>query len=156
MFQISGLQRHEFEEFFQLDDDGLAARGAKRYVADKAPGFPCRVSLEDAEPGERVLLIPYSHQPAQSPYRAHGPIFVRELAQTASLPPNTVPALLRSRMMSVRAYDARHLMIDAEVVDGRELERSLTRVLGNERVQYVHLHYAAPGCYACRVDRDSR
>jgi hypothetical protein len=153
MFQISALQRNDFEEFFQLGDEQLAARGAKRYVANKTPGFPCRVSLEDAAPGERVLLIPYAHQPAQSPYRACGPIFVRESARTASVPPDTVPALLRSRMLSVRAYDSRDLMIDADVVDGRELEGSLVRVLANERVRYIHLHYAGPGCYACRVDR---
>jgi hypothetical protein len=153
MFQISALPREEFEELFQLDDEALAARGAKRYRANAKPGFPCRVSLKDAEPGERVILLPYSHQPAQSPYRAVGPIFVRESAQDASLPPDTVPALLRSRMLSVRAYDSRDLMIGAEVVDGRELESTLTRVLGNERVRYIHLHYAAPGCYACRVDR---
>ena len=156
MFQISALHRDDFEDFFRLDDEELAVRGAKRYVANKTPGFPCRVSLEDAAPGERVILLPYAHQPAHSPYRAFGPIFVRESAQTASCAPNTVPPLLRSRMLSVRAYDSRDLMIDAAVVDGRELEGSLMRVFGNERVRYIHLHYAGPGCYACRVDRDSR
>ena len=153
MFQVSALRRDDFEELFKLGDEELAARGAKWYVADSKPGFPCRVSLEDADPGEHVLLLPYSHQPARSPYRASGPIFVRQTARTASVPPDTVPALLRSRTLSVRAYDARDLMIDAEVVDGRELERALARTLENERVSYIHVHYAGPGCYACRVDR---
>src|SRR5215208_5693788 len=122
MFQISALRRDDFENIFQLDEEQLAARGAKRYVAHKTPGFPCRVSLQDAAPGERVVLVPYVHQPAESPYKASGPIFVRESAQTAVVAADTVPALLRTRMLSARAYDARHLMIDAEVVDGRELE----------------------------------
>jgi len=56
-------------------------------------------------------------------------------------------------MLSVRAYDSRDLMIDADVVDGRDVETALTRMFGNERVRYMHVHYAAPGCYACRVDR---
>lgn len=153
MFRISALRRDDFEEFFQLGDDELAARGAKRYIANRKPGFPCRVSLEDADPGERVVLVPYSHQPARSPYRSSGPIFVRESARTVSVPPDTVPALLRSRMLSVRAYDTCDLMIDAVVVDGRELEPALAKTLANPRVSYVHLHYAGPGCYACRVDR---
>jgi hypothetical protein len=153
MFQISALRRDDFEELFQLDDHELSARGATRYRASQKPGFPCRVSLQDAEPGEQVLLVPYRHQSARSPYRASGPIFVRESAQTASIPADTVPPLLRSRMLSVRAYDARDLMIDAEVIDGRDLELSLTRLLDNERVGYVHVHFAGPGCYACRVDR---
>jgi hypothetical protein len=156
MFQISALRRDEFDELFRLDDHELAARGAKRYRADRKPGFPCRVSLQDAEPGEQVILVPYSHQSACSPYKASGPIFVREHAQTASIPPDTIPALLRTRVLSVRAYDAHHLMTGAEVIDGRELELSLTRTLENEHVSYVHVHFAGPGCYACRVDRAGR
>ena len=153
MFQISALPRHTFEELFSLDDDALAGRGARRYVVDRAPGFPCRVSLEDARPGERVILVPFCHQPAQSPYRASGPIFVRETAITATPELDTVPALLRSRMLSVRAYDANHLMIDADVHDGRDLDATLTRLLGRDEVAYAHVHFAKPGCFACRVDR---
>jgi hypothetical protein len=153
VFQISALERHDFEELFQLDDETLALRGAKRYVADKAPGFPCRVSLEDAEPGERLILVPFCHQPASSPYKASGPIFVREGAATAAFPPDTVPAMLRSRLLSLRAYDANHFMIDADVVDGHEAEARLTRMFGREAVAYAHIHFARPGCFACRVDR---
>jgi Protein of unknown function (DUF1203) len=153
VFQISALPLDNFKDLFSLDDESLAARGAKRYVADKTPGFPCRVSLEDAAPGERVILVPFCHQPEQSPYRAVGPIFVREAAITASLPPQTIPPLLRSRLLSVRAYDASHLMIAAEVVDGRELESSITRVFARDAVVYAHIHFAGPGCFACRADR---
>ena len=153
MFQISALPRHTFEDLFSLDDDALAARGAKRYIADRTPGFPCRVSLEDAQPGERVILLPFCHQPEQSPYRASGPIFVREAAITATPEPDTVPALLRSRTLSVRAYDANHLMLDADVVDGRDVESALARIFRRDAVAYAHIHYAKPGCFACRVDR---
>ena len=154
MFQISALRRDSFEHLFALDDAALAARGARRYVADRKPGFPCRVSLEDAEPGERLILVPFRHQPADSPYQASGPIFVREIARTTSLPADAVPALLRTRLLSVRAYDASHLMIDADTIDGRELESLLGRLFANERVAYAHIHFARPGCFACRVDRE--
>jgi hypothetical protein len=153
VFQISALRRNDFEELFSLDDALLAKRGAKRYVADTTPGFPCRVSLEDAEPGERVILVPYCHQPAESPYRASGPIFVRENARTASIPADTVPLVLRSRPLSIRAYDSNHLMIEAEVVDGRDLESCVERIFGRAAVAYAHIHFARPGCFACRVER---
>jgi hypothetical protein len=153
MFQISGLALDDFRELFPLDDAALGRRGAKRYIADRKPGFPCRVSLQDAEPGERVVLVPFCHQPADSPYRASGPIFVRETAEAVSLPPETVPGLLRTRLLSVRAYDARDLMVDADVVDGRELEPVLARMFDQDRVAYAHIHFARPGCFACRVDR---
>ena len=153
MFQISALPREEFAGLIQLDDEALTALGAKRYVADRTPGFPCRVSLQDATPGERVILVPYRHQPAASAYQASGPVFVREDAITASVPPDTIPDLLRSRLVSVRAYDADHLMIEADVVDGRELDAHLARMFAQDAVAYAHVHFAKPGCFACRVDR---
>lgn len=152
-FQISALRRDDFEHLFSLDDNDLARLGAKRSIADRTPGFPCRVSLQDAEPGEPVLLVPFCHQSAASPYRASGPIYVRQAAQTAMIPPDTVPALLRTRLLSVRAYDDDHLMTNAEVIAGDQLEALLTRTLAGEDVGYVHIHFARPGCYACRADR---
>ena len=77
-FQISGLKREQFRDVLAFDDDALAAQGAKRFVADTQSGFPCRVSLIDAAPGERVILLTFKHQPARSPYHGAGPIFVRE------------------------------------------------------------------------------
>ena len=153
-FRISGLRRALFEEFLSLDDEWLARRGARRYIADKKPGFPCRVSLRDAEPGERVILLPFNHQTADSPYQAAGPIFVRENAEEVTLATNTVPDILRTRPLSLRAYDASHLMTEADIVDGPELEAVLARLFANVQVSYVHVHFARPGCYACRVDRE--
>jgi Protein of unknown function (DUF1203) len=152
-FQFTGLNRKQFQEYFELGDDALAARGAKRYVADKQPGFPCRVSLIDANPGEKVILLPFNHQAGSTPYNATGPIFVREAAQNAQIAANEVPELLRMRLLSVRAYDSQDIMLEADVVEGRQIEMLLDRLLGNSRVSYLHVHYARPGCYACRVDR---
>ena len=152
-FQISGLKREQFRDLLAFDEDALAAQGAKRLVADTQPGFPCRVSLIDAAPGERVILLTFKHQPTCSPYHGAGPIFVRENAKDTSLEPNHVPDLLRTRLLSVRAYDANDMMVEADVVDGSDLENLLHRFLDNIAVSYVHVHFARPGCFACRVDR---
>lgn len=152
-FRIVSLPREPFAEFFALDDEQLKARGAKRYVADRRPGFPCRVSLEDATHGERVVLVPFTHQGAGSPYRASGPIFVREGAERATPGVDEVPELLRLRLLSVRAYDVDGLMVDADVVDGHDLEPAIARLFDERRVDYLHVHFARPGCFACRVDR---
>lgn len=152
-FQVSALPLEMFVPFFALDDAQLSARGAKRYVADRRPGFPCRVSLTDAEPGERVVLLPFTHQDANSPYRASGPIFIREAARQALPGVDEVPELFRSRLLSVRAYDTQALMVDADVVDGPELETAIARLFSNPLVSYLHVHFARPGCYACRIDR---
>jgi hypothetical protein len=129
------------------------AVGAKRYVADRQPGYPCRVSLQDAARGERVVLVPFRHQSADSPYRASGPIFICEAASQASPGANEVPELLRSRLLSVRAYDADSLMVDADVVEGRDAEPMIERLFDNPAIAYIHAHYAKPGCYAARIDR---
>jgi hypothetical protein len=153
-FQIVSLPLEPFAPLFALDDEQLRARGAKRYVADRQPGFPCRVSLLDAAPGERVLLVPFTHQDADSPYRASGPIFVRENALQASIGVNEVPGSLRLRLLSVRAYDADGLMVEADVIDGHHLETVIDRLFNEPRgVDYLHVHFARPGCFACRVDR---
>ena len=152
-FQVSALPMDEFAPLFALDDAELEARGGRRYLADSIPGFPCRVSLEDAALGESLVLIPFTHQPADSPYRASGPIFVREDARQASPRPGEVPELLRLRLLSVRAYDSNSLMLDADVVDGKALEPAIERLFSDPRIAYLHVHFARPGCYACRVDR---
>ncbi|MBV8447109.1 MAG: DUF1203 domain-containing protein [Hyphomicrobiales bacterium] len=152
-FRISALSASDFTPLFALSDRELAARGAMRLVVDKSPGFPCRVSLADAKVGEVVLLTNYEHQPARSPYRASHAIFVRENVPQAHPDVGEVPLALRARLLSVRAFDEAGMMIDAEVVDGGEVEPVIERMLANSSTAYLHLHNAKPGCYAARVDR---
>src|SRR6185369_1495106 len=115
--------------------------------------FPCRVTLEDAEPGERVILLSYPHQPSgKSPYKAEGPIFVRE-SSTDHYRQDSVPPVLPHRLLSLRGYDRDDLIIEAEVVEGAKLEAELAKFFANPDVAYIHIHYARRGCFACRVDR---
>lgn len=153
-FQFSGLPLEPFKAMFALSDDELLARGMRRYIADEKPGFPCRVTLEDAEPGEKLILLSYSHQPAEkSPYRADGPIFVREAAAESYRNHDEIPPVLRSRLLSLRGYDRDDLIIEADVVDGMGVEAALAKFFANAEVAYIHIHYARRGCFACRVDR---
>ena len=152
-FQIVPLQLKEFLPLFELSDPELAAKGARRMIADANPGFPCRVSLEEAGIGERVILVNYIHQPTDSPYRATGPIFVREKAVQAKPQPSEIPAVVQRRTMSVRGYDAEGTMKNARVVEGRVLQGVIDDFFADEHVVYLHLHNAGAGCYSCRVDR---
>src|SRR5579863_4661393 len=104
-FQLIGLPSEPFASLFSLSDQALAEIDAQRVIATQKPGYPCRVSLEDAEIGEELLLLPYVHQPARSPYRASGPIFVRRTARQRRLAAGVIPDYVRLRQMSVRAYD---------------------------------------------------
>ena len=152
-FRITGLDPAPFRPFYGISDEELAELGMKRYVADAKPGFPDRVELRDAEPGETLLLLNYTHQPADTPYRASHAIFVREGAAMAYDQTDRIPAPLRSRQISLRAFDADHMMVDAVLVAGQELEVSIARLFADPRVSYLQAHYATRGCYAARIER---
>ncbi len=152
-FRITGLPAEPFQHLFGLDDAALAAHGARRHVASSKPGFPDRIELRDAEIGERVILINYTHQPADNPYRASHAVFVLEGARERFDRVDEVPEVMRSRLLSLRAFDARDEIIDADVIDGRELESAITRLFDNPDTRYLHAHYARRGCYAARIDR---
>ena len=152
-FQILGLSPAPFEAFFALSVDELAARGIRRVRAASSPGYPCRISLEDAQAGDELLLLPFEHQPARSPYRASGPIYVRIGARQRTLEVGEVPESVRRRQISLRAYDAEDLIVGAEVCEGESVGAEIERLLADARVRYLHLHTAKRGCYSCLVQR---
>jgi hypothetical protein len=64
-----------------------------------------------------------------------------------------VPEQLRRRTLALRAYDAKAMMVGWELVDGRELEAAIERRFADPAAAYLHVHFAAPGCYAAQVLR---
>jgi hypothetical protein len=152
-FRITGLDAREFTHLAGMSDEELARHRAVRYVCDSKPGFPCRVSLADAEPGEEVLLVNYEHLPVDSPYRASHAIYVRPGAREPFDGVDTVPAALASRLLSVRAIDGRGFIVDADVTEGAELPALIRKFFGDDRVAYLHAHFARRGCFAARIDR---
>ena len=153
LFQIIALPVERFISLFNQSDAQLQAVGARREIVQTKPGTPCRVSLVDAEIGETVVLVPFAHHDVNSPYRATGPIFVRRDAITATPAVGEVPIMFRHRLLSIRGYDEAAMMVDAEVVMGSELEDAIRRLFSDDRVNYLHVHNAGPGCYNCLVER---
>ncbi len=152
-FRILGLSPEPFRHLYGLDDEALAAAGARRFVADKRPGFPDRVGMRDAEIGESVLLLNHVSQPADTPYRATHAIFVIEGAEETYDRVGEVPGVLRPRLLSLRVFDAAGMMIDADIVEGRQVEGLIERLLATPDAAYIHAHYAKRGCYAGRIER---
>lgn len=152
-FQISALNVNQFNPLFGKDREALERHGVQRIVVDNNPGFPCRVSLQDVEVGDNVLLMNYEHQTLLTPFRSSHAIFVREWASQAILDRNEVPKMLRHRLLSVRAFDASGMMIDADVIDGEHLESLIEHMLANKSAANLHIHNAKPGCYVALVER---
>ena len=152
-FRIIGLPAERFAHLFALSDAELAAQGAVRRIADgRTPGYPCRVSLTDCQPGDELVLVNYEHHAVDSPYRMCFAIYVRRGEETYDQV-DEVPEQLRVRTLAVRAFDADAMMVGWEVVDGRHLVAAIDRQFANPGASYLHIHYAAPGCYAARVQR---
>jgi len=152
-FRIRGLPAEKFTPLFALSDGELAQRGAERRIADaRDPDYPCRVSLTDSKPGDELILVNYEHHAVASPYRMRFAIFVRDGDETFDAI-DVVPEQLRKRTLAVRAFDAGAMMVGAELIEGEKLESAIARQFADPRAAYLHVHFAAPGCYAARIER---
>ena len=152
-FRITGLDPEPFRPLFELSDAALHERGVRRVIADDLR-MPCRVSMAHAELGEELLLLNYAHQPANTPYRASHAIYVRRAAERAFEALDAVPEVIASRLVAARAFDAGHMMIDADVAEGEaEAGALFARLLDDPKASYLQVHYARRGCYAARVER---
>jgi hypothetical protein len=152
-FRLVGLPSDPFAALFGLSVAQLSERNARRVFAASKPGYPCRVSLADADIGDELLLLPFEHQPASLPYKSSGPIFVRKAAVPVQIEAGVVPDYVRTRLISVRAYDAGHLMTDATVCAGTEAATAIQTMFARDDVAYIHLHNANRGCFSCAVER---
>ena len=151
-YAVTSLPAEPFAPLFSMDDEALAARGARRVVADAPLGFPCRVSLDDAQPGETLILVNYEHQPAPTPFRASHAIFVREGVRPVATVDEMPPAL-RRRLLALRAFDDSGMMLAADITEGSEAGALIARLFEDPSIAYLHAHYAKWGCYAARIDR---
>jgi hypothetical protein len=149
-FRITGLPAENFDHLFVLSDAELAAQGAVRRIAEHPA--PCRISLTDATPGDEVILTNYEHHPVNTPYRMRFAIYVRKGEKTYD-EVDEIPEQLRKRSLAVRAFDASGIMVGWELVEGASLEAAIKRLFADPGAAYLHIHFAAPGCYAARVER---
>lgn len=152
-FQIHALPRETFAPLFDLDETALASRRARWQIAESSPGWPCRVSLADADKGERLLLVNHEHLGGDTPYRASHAVYVRQNAAQARPEPGEVPDVIGRRLISLRAFGSDRMMVGADVLEGTAIRPAIEAMLADDHVTEVHLHIAGPGCYLARATR---
>jgi hypothetical protein len=152
-YRITGLEPFDFAHLFDLGEAELAARGAVRMTADTKPGFPCRITLDDAEPGETLLLVNHCSHGGDNPYRATHAIFVNESATEAAVYDDEIPPALDRRILSLRAFDLQGMMQDAALAKPGEAVDVIRRLLADNEIDHIDAHNAIRGCFAARVDR---
>jgi hypothetical protein len=152
-YKISGLDPSQYSHLIGLGDEQLAAYGAVRMTADTKPSFPCRVTLDDAEIGETLLLVNHVSHEGNNPYRASHAIFVSESATEAAVYEDEIPPALDRRILSLRAFDRDGMMTDAALVQPGEADPAIRKLLANSAVDHIDAHNATRGCFAARVER---
>lgn len=153
-FVISGLDPAPFRKWFGAAAADLAHDGVIRKTADQSPGYPCRVTLEDAEAGETILLFNHESQSAPTPYRSAYAIYVRENAAAAARYENEIPPVMRARPLALRHFDRDGMLVGASLALSGDAREKIMAAFSDPRVGYLHVHNAAHGCFAARVDRN--
>jgi hypothetical protein len=152
-YVVRGLDPSPFREYFGLPDDKLAARGIIRMAVTKKPSFPCRITLEDRDIGENVLLLNHVSHDVANPYRAAHAIFVTEGAESAADYVDQVPPVFATRVLSLRGFDAHGMMADALLTQPGEAEAGIRKLFENPGIAVIHAHNAARGCFSARIER---
>jgi hypothetical protein len=153
MFRIVPIDPEIAEQVRTSGKDGHGNTDIRPARADEPRSFPCRLCLREAEVGEEVFLFSYSPFPHPVPYRNLGPIFVHAHPCVPYGRRESVPDLMRRRLLAVRGYDAKDSMVECDVVQGDALESLIERFFANPEVRYLHAHNARAGCFLCRIDR---
>lgn len=152
-YLIEGLDPAPFQPLFALDDAELETRNARRVTADARPGYPCRITLDEAELGETLILLNHSSRDGDTPYRASHAIFVREAAERAAIFRNVIPPVLATRHLSLRGFDAGGMMVDAMLTEPGAVEGGLLSLFRNQSIVEIDIHNAVRGCFAARAQR---
>ncbi|MGL4494907.1 MAG: DUF1203 domain-containing protein [Beijerinckiaceae bacterium] len=153
-YRVTGLNPDQFAPLFAMNDTELAAQGAVRCMADRNGAYPCRVSMVRVAKGEELILLNFAHHVAPgSPYRASGPIFVARQAKTAAHYEGELPPMMRDTLISLRAYDAKGMMLEGDIAEGPYADIAIRKLLKIPEVQTVHGHFARRGCFAAAFVR---
>jgi Protein of unknown function (DUF1203) len=121
-------------------------------TVDSPGSCPCRHCLRWAQPGERVILFPYSAVPSGYPYSETGPIFVHAEKCNRYSTADEYPAAFRNGRV-FRGYDSNYKIIDAKVVNGSEPEAVIQELFRNSDVAFVDVRSFTHGCFTFRIQR---
>ena len=150
---VQGLSPRPFAHLFTLDDAALAALRARRVRAEGV-GYPCRISLEEAGEGEKLILLNHVSHDVETPFRTSYAIFVREGAEQGPAFVDELPPLLNRRRLSLRGFDTAGMLRSANLAEPGEGDGAVRALLAEPDVAEVHAHNAAYGCFLARIERD--
>ena len=153
-YRIEGLRSEAYAGLLGLADDDLAERGARRVTADSNPGFPCRVTLEDAEPGESLILFNHVSHDVPTPFRSAYAVYVRETAAEPACYVDEPPPVFAGRALGLRGFDGEGMLRGALLALPGEADEKIRALFDRPEIETIHAHNAAAGCFAAKIVRD--
>jgi hypothetical protein len=153
-YVVRGLDPSPYRPLYGMTDDELAGRGVARMTVTEKPSFPCRISLKDREIGETVLLLNHVSLDVEGPYRASHAIFVTEGELERAENVDRLPPVFATRMLSLRAFDAQGMMVEAALAQPGKAEESIEALFADPAVETIHAHNAVRGCFAAKIERN--
>jgi len=152
-YAINGLAPGRFAPLFTMDEGQLAASRAVRLRAAASSGFPCRVSLRDADEGEELVLVHHVNHDVETPFRSAFAIYVRRGAQCAARFVDECPPVFTGRAIALRGYDSNGMLASARLALPGEADVHIRSLLDEPAIAYIDAHNAAYGCFAARIER---
>ncbi|MEA3053009.1 MAG: hypothetical protein QOG72_1912 [Sphingomonadales bacterium] len=153
-YRIEGLKREAYADLLGLTDAELAERGARRVTVDAKPGFPCRVAMADAEPGERLILFNHVSNDVPTPFRSAYAIYVREEPGPPACYVDETPPAFEGRVLSLRGFNAEGMLAEAMLAEPGQADAKIRHLFERPEIAEIHAHNAAAGCFAARIVRD--
>lgn len=153
-YRIDGLAPEAFESLFGMMDGELAAMNAVRVIADSPSGYPCRVSLTDAAPGDELVLLNHVSHDVAGPFRTAYAIYVGKGAKTAARFEDEAPAYLDERTLGLRGFGADGMLKGGLLAMPGEADVRIRELFERPEIATIHAHSAAYGCFLARIERN--
>ena len=151
-YVMEGLAPERFEALFGMSDEELAGRNARRVTADSPSGYPCRVSLEDAAPGDELVLVNHISHDVRTPFRTAYAIYVRRGAEPARYV-DEAPDYLERRTLGLRGFDGEGMLRGGLLAMPGEADARIRELFERPEIATIHAHNAAVGCFLARIER---
>ena len=152
-YAVQGLDPARFAPLFAMNEGELTDHRAVRLHAASSAGFPCRVSLRDADEGEELVLVNHVNHDVETPCRNAFAIYVRKDAGEAARYVDECPPVFTGRPIALRGYDGSGMLVGARLAMPGGADEVIRELLDDPQVAYIDAHNAAHGCFAARIER---